>query len=99
MKPFPTSPALRKTSLREVCTSPLLSISLRSMSILLIPANIFLIWSTQAGYEEIAGGFKPTRNGETFQMNNNYVHDIIIMMIIIIIVLTLIIIIMMKLID
>ena len=75
MKLFPTSPALRKTSLREVCTSLFLSISLRSTSILSIPANIFLIWSTPAGYEEIAGGFEPTRNGETFQMNNNYVYN------------------------
>ena len=49
VKPFTSSPALHKTSSREVCTSLLLSISLRSTSILLISGNIFQIWSTLAG--------------------------------------------------
>ena len=29
-------------------------------------ANLFQIWPTLAGNEELAGGFKPIRNGEVF---------------------------------
>ena len=33
-------------------------------------ARIFQIWSTLVSYEELAGGLKPTRNGQIFWMNN-----------------------------
>ena len=33
--------------------------------------NVFYVWSTLAGYEELAGGFQPKRNREIFWMNNN----------------------------
>ena len=34
-------------------------------------ADVLQIWSTLAGYEEIAEWFEPIRNGEIFWMNNN----------------------------
>ena len=34
-------------------------------------ASIFQIWSVLVGYEELAGGMEPIRNGKTFRMNNN----------------------------
>ena len=34
-------------------------------------ANVFQIWSTVAGYEELAVGFEPIRNGDVCWMNNN----------------------------
>ena len=34
-------------------------------------ANVFQIWWTLAGYEEVTAGFKPIRNGEIFWMNDN----------------------------
>ena len=33
-------------------------------------APTFHIWSVPVGYEELAGGFQPIRNGEIFWMNN-----------------------------
>ena len=33
-------------------------------AVLLDIANFFQIWSTLAGYEELAGKFEPIRNGE-----------------------------------
>ena len=39
----------------------------KSGSSLRISANIFQIWSKEAGYEEIAVGFRPMRNGKIFK--------------------------------
>jgi len=44
-----------------------LSISIRLTSIALISAIIFQLWSATAGYEELAAGFTPIRNGAMFE--------------------------------
>ena len=38
-------------------------------------ARIFQICSAQAGYEELAGGLEPIRNGEIFWMNNMKINQ------------------------
>ena len=36
--------------------------------------NIFQIWSTLAGCQELAVGFEPSRNGEIFSINNKWAY-------------------------
>ena len=36
--------------------------------------NIFQIWSTLAGCQELAVGFEPSRNGEIFWINNKWAY-------------------------
>ena len=38
-------------------------------------ANVFKIWSTQAGYEEYAVGFEPIGNGEIFEWIIMYLNQ------------------------
>ena len=35
---------------------------------------IFQMWSTVAGFQELAAGFEPSRNGEIFWINNKWAY-------------------------